>query len=257
MKYLSVAEGRVHGGLRLVLTMGLPAPWGESAKAVLRLRNVPYVPVGQEPMGSNDDLVAWTGIRNAPIAICGDEPPVHNWYDILMLAERLGSGPSLLPVRSAERSQCLGLCMEIAAQQGFAWNARLWMLAPLMGTDPATATTPVHRNMLQQYGMSAAAAEAAPGRVADIVRNLAQQLRAQRGRGLEYLVGSRLTAIDVYWVCFSQMIAPLPQNVNPVPDYVRELYGAPPAVVAATLDPLLLEHRDRIFERHIGLPLDY
>jgi glutathione S-transferase len=174
-----------------------------------------------------------------------------------MLAERLGSGPSLLPVASVERAECLGLCMEIAAQQGFSWNARLWMLAALMGTDPAAAATPLERNMLRQYGMSAAAAAAAPARVADIVQNLAQQLRAQRGRGREYLVGSQLTALDVYWACFSQMIAPLPPDVNPVPDYVRSLYGAPPPQVAAALDPLLLEHRDRIFERHIGLPLDY
>lgn len=257
MKYLSIAEGRALEGLRLVLTMGLPAPWSESAKAIMKLRNVPYAAVGQEPMGANEELIAWTGIRNAPIAVYEDEPPVHNWYDILMLAERLGSGPSLLPARSAERARCLGLCMEIAAQQGFAWNARMWMLAPLMGTDPAAAATPLEHSMLRQYGMSAAAAAAAPGRVADIVRNLAQRLREQRRRGLEYLVGSGLTVTDLYWACFSQMIAPLPQDVSPMPDYVRNLYGAPPAVVAAALDPLLLEHRDRIYRHHIGLPLDF
>lgn len=257
MKYLSVAEGRVHKGLRLVLTMGLPAPWGESAKAILTLRNVPYAAVGQEPMGANEDLIAWTGIRNAPIAVYDDEPPVHNWYDILMLAERLGSGPSLLPARSAERARCLGLAIEIAGEEGFAWNARLWMLAGFAGADPSQARSETERRILKQYRVSAAAIDAAPGRVADIVRNLAQQMHGQRERGSEYLVGPQLTALDVYWACFSQMIAPLPPEVNPVPDYVRDLYGTPPPAVAAALDPLLLEHRDRIFERHIGLPLDY
>ena len=53
------------------------------------------------------------------------------------------------------------------------------------------------------------------------------------------------------------MVAPLPLDVNPMPDYVRDLYSAPPPAVAAAIDPLLIGHRDHIFGRHIGLPLDY
>jgi len=74
---------------------------------------------------------------------------------------------------------------------------------------------------------------------------------------MDFLVGDRLSAADLYWACFSQLVGPLPKVVNPIPDYVAAFYSALPEVVAAALDPILLVHRDRIYERHIGLPLDY
>jgi glutathione S-transferase len=257
MKYLTIAEGRAARGLRLVLSAGVPGPWGEAAKAVLKLRGVPYAPVAQEAMGPNEELVAWTGIRNAPIAVLDDDPPLTGWLDMVLLAERLGSGPSLLPAHSAERALCLGMITEIASPQGLAWNCRLWMIVQFYGAEP-TPETPAHqRSLMKQYGLSAPAVAAAPGRAVDILRGLAAQLHAERARGSDYFVGAQLSALDVYWACFSQMIAPLPESASPMPDYVRAVYSTPPAAVAAALDPILLEHRDRVFERHIGLPLEY
>ena len=34
MEYLSVEEAKNRSGLRLVLTRGVPGPWGEAAKAI-------------------------------------------------------------------------------------------------------------------------------------------------------------------------------------------------------------------------------
>jgi glutathione S-transferase len=257
MKYLSIAEGRAAQGLRLVLSAGVPGPWGESAKAVLKLRKVPYAAVGQEPMAPNEELVAWTGIRNAPIAVMDDEPPLTGWLDILLLAERLGSGPSLLPARSAERALCLGIATEIASPGGLGWTGRLWMLAKFYGTEPTAETSAHQRSIMKQYGLTTASAAAAPGRAADMLQAFAAQLKAQRARGSDYLVGAEVSAADVYWACFSQMLAPLPHASSPMPDYVRALYSDPPPVVAAALDPVLIEHRNRVYERHIGLPLEY
>jgi hypothetical protein len=82
MKYLTVDEARDIPGLVLVLTAHMPAPWGESAKAIFKARNVPFVPVEQVAMGPNAELCAWTGgVRNAPIAMLDDNPPVHGWLD--------------------------------------------------------------------------------------------------------------------------------------------------------------------------------
>ena len=76
--------------MRLVLTEGVPGPWGESAKALFDLKGVPYHPVAQKGGAANEELVTWTGHRNAPIAILDDEPPRASWLEILFLAERLG-----------------------------------------------------------------------------------------------------------------------------------------------------------------------
>ena len=126
MQYLSAAQARHLPGLRLVLTAHMPGPWGEAAKAVLKVRKVHFLPVEQRAMEKNEDLFAWTGLRNAPIAVLDDEPPQSTWHEILLLAERLGSGPSLIPADPLERALTLGYATESvdrmdSAGRG-AWN---------------------------------------------------------------------------------------------------------------------------------------
>lgn len=257
MQYFSVAEARTMPGLRLVLSAGVPGPWGEAAKAMLRSRNVPFVAVAQEALAANEELREWTGCRNAPTAVYDDEPPRTTWFDILMLAERLGSGASLLPAGSADRALCLGLIMEICAQDGFGWNRRMTMLKAMWGSQAPSEAEPHEREYTVQYGLSPEAVARAPGRAADILGALATRLYARKAQGSDYLVGDGLSAADLYWACFSQLAGPLPTAVNPIPDHVRSLYSAMPEAVEAALDPILFAHRDRIYERHIGLPLDY
>lgn len=257
MRYFSVAEARTMPGLRLVLSAGVPGPWGEAAKAMLRARDVPFVAVAQEPMAANKELREWTGCRNAPTAVYNDESPRTGWFDILMLSERLGSGASLLPEASADRALCLGFIMEICGQDGFGWNRRMNMLAAMWGSQAPSEAELHEQEYTRQYGLSPEAAARAPGRAANILGALAMQLHAQKARGSNYLVGDRLSAADLYWACFSQLIGPLPRDVNPIPDYVWSLYSVMPEAVEAALDPVLFEHRNYVYERHIGLPLDY
>ena len=105
--------------------------------------------------------------------------------------------------------------------------------------------------------MHRAAIAAAPNRLATILNGLTRQLRCQQAAGSDYLIGDTLTAADIYWACFSMMFRPLPAEVNPMPDWLRPLYSACDDTVEAALDPLLFAHRDRIYTRHIGLPLEY
>ncbi len=47
MRYLSIEEGRKAPGLRLVLTQGVPGPWGEAAKAIFKVKGLAYRAVAQ------------------------------------------------------------------------------------------------------------------------------------------------------------------------------------------------------------------
>lgn len=256
--YLSVAEARQRPGLRLVLTAGVPGPWGESAKAVLKARNVGYLPVAQAAMGANADLLAWTGHRNAPVACLDDEPPLTGWLDILLLAERQGSGPPLIPVDEQDRVLCLGHITEIAGTDGFGWNRRIELMSGYLSgetnADDAPADMLPH---MRTYGVTLETIARAPGRMAAILGGLAQRLRDQQVAGSDYFIGTDVTALDLYWACFSMMVRPLPQDVNPMPDWLRPLYSGCHPTVNAAIDPILIAHRDRIYQRHIGLPLDY
>ena len=49
----------------------------------------------------------------------------------------------------------------------------------------------------------------------------------------------------------------LPPEACPTPDEIRARYSSDMPALRAALDPALIAHRDRIFERHIGLPLDF
>ncbi len=258
MHYLTVAQAREQTGLRLVLSAHVPGPWGEAAKAVLAARGVSYQPVAQEVFGANDELHAWTGHRNAPVAILDDEPPVSGWLDLLMLAERFGTGLSLLPDGSDSRALVLGLSAEICAPYGFGWARRVLMLGDRFGyQDPPPNTPAPILAACRRYGYAAATAPTAVARVADILRMLGGRLERQAESESPYLVGDRLTAGDLYWACFSNMVAPLPVEDAPMPEAIRLGYSALAPEMEAALVPALLSHRDFIYRHHIGLPLDF
>ena len=44
MQYISVEEAVDAPGLRLVLSAGVPGPWGEAAKSILAHKNLHYTP---------------------------------------------------------------------------------------------------------------------------------------------------------------------------------------------------------------------
>ena len=89
MKYLSVEEAIDLPGLRLVLTAGVPGPWGESAKAILAHKGLVFTPVLQQGGGENEALRTWTGQTSAPVAVYDNLPPAGDWLALLMLPERL------------------------------------------------------------------------------------------------------------------------------------------------------------------------
>jgi glutathione S-transferase len=257
MKYLSVAQARKLPGLRLVLTANMPGPWGEAAKAVLSARRVSYIPVAQAVMESNEDLYAWTGVRNAPVAVFDEEPAQTTWLDILLLAERLGSGPSLLPGDPLDRALVLGLSTEICGSDGFGWSRRLELMGRPSTQAPPTSGSFDMARMIRSYGVRPEAIARAPGRMAAIMNGLTTQLRRQRAAGSNYLVGDQLTACDLHWAAFSLFVSPLAEADCPMPDFMRANYSHLTPELEAALDPALIRHRDFIFREHVGLPLDF
>lgn len=255
LDYLSVEAARTCPGLRLVLTAGVPGPWSEAAKAVMRARRVDFVAVRQEAMQPNEALLAWTGHRNAPIACLDDEPPLTGWLEILLLAERLGQGPSLLPADEAERALCLGFVTAIAGPDGLGWQRRVQMSAAYL--DGPGASNAGLQQILRDYGVTPAAVARTSPRLVAILGGLAGQLRRQQAAGSPYFIGTGLTALDLYWACFSMMLRPLQAEVNPMPEWLWPLYSTVDGTVAPAIDPLLIAHRDRIYGTHIALPLDY
>ena len=254
MDYLTVEEARERNGVRLVLTAGVPGPWGEAAKYILDFKNIGYAPVYQEGGGENAALEVWTGQTSAPVLVDDGLPPVSHWLDLLMSAERIAPEPALLPAGMGARSSALGLAALIAGVDGFGWNRRLQMFAPLMAMDEPPP--PIAR-LMGKYGWSEESHAAAGEKLTDILGELDRVLTAQSARGSAFFVGDSVSAVDLYWASFSGMLKPLPPEQNPMPDFLRATYEAVDDSLAAAFTPVLEAHRDSIYEHYITLPLDF
>jgi glutathione S-transferase len=258
MRYLGVDEAIPLPGLRLVLTRGVPGPWGELAKAIFHVKRLPVAAVAQEAGSDDAALVRWTGAANAPTAVWNDEPARSDRNGILFLAERLAPEPALLPRAARERALCLGLADAIAGESGFGWCRRLMMVELMMRAPTLPAPLLELRNRLAwRYGWSDAAAAAAPGRCAEVLALLAHRLHAQREAGSPYLVGDALSVADLTWATFAALVRPLPEALCPMPAQTRAMYESKHPAVEAALDPALLAHRDFVYEKHLPLPLDF
>ena len=118
-------------------------------------------------------------------------------------------------------------------------------------------TRSVARRLGDRYGYSAESVRAAGPRAAVILKRLSRELLAQRAAGSHYFIGDSLSALDIYWACFAALFQPLPEDVCPMPEMLRAAYSATDPVLRDAADPILLEHRDYVYEKHLELPLDF
>lgn len=251
-EWLDVATARDLAGLRLVLTAGVPGPWGESAKGIFHAKGIPFARVAQSLGGDNDALRAWTGRDDAPIAVWNDEKPRDNWIDIALLAERIAPSPRLVPDDVDERARVFGLGRELCGELGLGWCRRLMLVQQLKKAAP---DLPVTGYLASRYGWDPEIAAAAPARVAAILRTFVAQLAAQRDAGRRYLVGDALSVLDIWWAAFAVMIEPLPHELCPMRADTRMAYQVRDPVVRDASDPALIAHRDFIYREHLELPV--
>jgi glutathione S-transferase len=175
---------------------------------------------------------------------------------------RLAPQRPLLPASSEDRALVIGISAELCGEWGFGWVRRTMMGAPQLlnpktAPPPAPFTADEYGRMRQSYSVSIGGPEEAAARAADILRMLAKRLHAQKKVGSPYFVGSDITACDIYWTVFSMALEPLPDAVNPMPDWMRRGYELIGPTLEAARDPILLEHRDMVYNRHLKLPLEF
>jgi glutathione S-transferase len=254
LDYISVDEARERSGLRLVLTAGVPGPWGEAAKALVNYKRIPWVAVRQQGGGRNEDLAAWTGQTSAPVAVYNDLAPACHWLDLLMLLERIQPESPLVPRAPGDRARAIGLSALVAGAEGYGWQRRLGMIGSMLRLpEPPELAT----RMARSYGYSEATEAGALQRMREICAFLDGALASQARSGSDYFVGDRVSAPDFYWASFLGMTMPLPLEYNPMPEYIRPVYECRDAAVLGCITPRLVAHRDRMYERHIALPLDF
>jgi glutathione S-transferase len=251
--WIGIREARDLPGLRLVLLRGFPSPWSQAARAIFELKHVPFArvcPADDDPPGA---LVEWTHQSSYPVAMYEDERPRAGWAEILLLAERLGPTPVLVPPDEADRAMMFGLAHEILGEMGLAWCRRLIGLAPHQENRPNDPEVAAYS---YKYASGPTDVRAAVQRIVEVLQLLSQQMRRQHEAGRNFLVGSDLSAVDIYWAVSANLLSPLPQDVLPLPGAVREALLREAEPLQHALDPILLVHQRSIHRRYLRLPVE-
>jgi glutathione S-transferase len=249
--YVSVEDAIAARGLRMVVVGNVPSPWGEAAKGIFHIKRIPFSAV--RLVYDNDALKSWAGQLSAPVAVYEDESPRAGWAEILMLAERLAPKPGLLPMAPEPRGKALLLAEKFCGQGGIGWTRRLQLvhsgLEKTGGFGERVATF-----LGGKYGYDPGQAEANAMRLRTLLRETGAALREQRSAGPYYL-GQTPSAVDVYSAAFMALFAPLPQAQCAMHPAARAAFEWLDDETRAAIDPLLLEHRDMMYARHLELPL--
>jgi glutathione S-transferase len=257
IEYVEVEQAIGMSGLRVVLSPGLPQPWSEAAKGLLHIKRIPYIKVRQELFGENLPLLRWTAQASAPVAVWNDEPPRSSWIDQLYLFERLAPEPAMIPSDFDQRILMFGLAREICGECGYTWHVRHEVVQKHTASAPDEATRATFKAHGDKYGFTPKLGATAVDKLTEILLRLGAHLERQRRHGSKYFVGNSLTALDVYWACHATTILPLPPEVCPMPETFRAVYTATNPRILAAVSPILLAHRDFIYQKHLELPLSF
>lgn len=250
-KYVSVDQAISWPGLRMVVVGEVPSPWGEAAKGLLHIKGIAWVAVR---LDASEALRAWTGQSSAPVAMYENEKPRSGWAEILLLTERLAPVRSLLPADPFERALVFGLAHEICGEAGLGWSRRLQLVHAGLHNDGGFPER-IAKYLAGKYGYRPDLGAAAGARAADVLCMLAHRLEAQRKAGSSYYVGHSLTAADVYSATFMALFRPLPPERCKMRDSARAALETRDAATEAALSPILLDHRNMMYSRHLELPL--
>ncbi|HZY60417.1 MAG TPA: hypothetical protein VFE56_11675 [Candidatus Binataceae bacterium] len=256
--YISVEEARNLPGLRVVLPPA-PGPWAESIKGILYVKKLPFTRVSHEVGTPSLALAQWTAQTSSPVVAWNDQRPRTIWNDQLYLAERLAPQPRLIPDAIEDRALMFGMANELMAETGLVWNLRV------LAIDRGQSNLKLNekaRAMVEflaakyQHGVPDEA-ERASHRAAQIVTLFGARLEQQRARGSRFLIGDRLSALDIYSAAATAMLQPLPPELCNMPHWLRITYTASDPRVVAAIKPIVLEHRDFIYHEYLQLPLDF
>jgi len=251
-EYVSVEDAIARRGLRVVVLSKVPSPWGEAAKGIFHIKGIDFAAV--RLVYDDPTLTAWAGQLSAPVAIYDDEPPRSGWAEVLMLAERLAPQPALLPLEPNARGRAVLLADKICGQGGLGWCRRLQLVHAGL-TNSGGFAGRVAGYLGGKYGYDATAAQQYTPRVVGLLGELASLLRTQREAGQTYYLGGEPGAVDIYSATFMALFRPLPQEQCDMHPGLRAAFEWLDPATAQALDPVLLEHRDLMYARHLQLPL--
>src|SRR5262249_30444117 len=135
-------------------------------------------------------------------------------------------------------------------EMGLGWAYRLLMIQASLshGPDHRGFSPGVANYLAPRYGFDPTHVREAKGRVIDVLTMLSRRIERNR-----YFLGE-LTAVDIYWATFANLLHPLPEADMPFSGTFRDAYTCVDAEILAAISPTLRNHQERIYREHLELP---
>jgi glutathione S-transferase len=253
MKFVTLEEARGATGLKLVVAASLPSPWSEAAKGILHVKGIDALLVR---FASTDKAVReWMGWHNVPVLIAPGQPLRTHWAEILEAAERIGAergSPSLVPTAEDDRVRLFGLAHELLGDDGLVWSGRTLVIHRGLVTEGREGfPLRIAQYLAPKYGYAPERVEAARARVHSLFDRFARLLE-----GRTYALGNTLTALDIYLAVAIAPFAQMPEELCPeTHPIVRHAFATAAPDLFDTIPPALVAHRDRIYQKHLELPV--
>lgn len=250
-RYVSITQARTAAGLRMACLRGVPSPWTEAARGIFHVKGLACQYAAQTKEDPDGALVAWAGEVGIPVVAYENEKLRTGWAEILLLAERLKPEPALIPAQASDRALFFGLAHEICGEMGFGWAYRLLMIQQSLGHGGETGfPSNVGNYLAGKYGFNPTHTRVAKARVLDLLRMFSERIAGQR-----YLFGDSLTALDIYWATFANLILPLPEAELPAAPMIRAAYTCHDADILGAVSQDLCALQRRVYETDLELPV--
>ena len=234
----------------MTVVSAVPSPWGEAAKGILYVKGLAWKAVRYNAMDKSQS--DWAGYPNAPTLIHDDAVPINGWRNILECLEKLSNAPVLLPDR--HRETCLEVSDLFCGENGLGWHRRLQGVHAGL-TGQGGFAQPIAQYLGLKYGYSEEQMDVSVERMQIILHALVSRLKAQAATGSKYFVGESLTCVDIYNATFMSFFDPLPEDKCAMHPKTRAVFEQVFPETDHAVDPILLAHRDYIYEQYLELPL--
>jgi len=253
-EFIALEEAaKMKEGTRITFVPGIQAIYAEALKNICYVKKIKITRVLHPFMGIDKKtgkdrqarLYELTSQTTLPTMFHDEERPRNVWIEQLALAEEIGSpnGVNLIPDNFQERVDMFGLCAIVLGEDGLVWNMRILSDGPLA----------------RKYGYSDDASYKAPSKMAEIIKLIDLQLKKQEEKGSKYLVGNKISAVDIYWSTISMTILPASLEIMPKTKqnegmlFFFEANSKIPEI-KDVLSDRILSHRDYILKTYCETP---
>jgi glutathione S-transferase len=256
MQFVDLEAARALDVPVMTVATVLPSPWSEAAKSIFHVKKID-IPLVR--FRSTDPEVAkWSGMNNAPVLLSKGEPRRTAWAEILMFAERAGGAVSLVPEDDADRIRLFGVGHEIAGEGGLGYSERLLMIHGSLASNGAEGfPIAAAKYLAPKYGYDEGRFAAAKKRVLGVLDLLHRMVEKSQSEGRTYLLGHRLSALDIYLATFLTPIVGVTEQECPgMMPQLRPAFAYLKKEVGHAVTEALAAHRATIFERHLVRPIE-